>query len=269
MFGDYQSLIGYVDDLIVNATIGGLIIIGGIGFPVIADLWNYRLQKRLSVHSKVVLVTSLCLIIIGGIFIFAAEYNNEATLGGLSPGSKVMASVFKSITARTAGYNTIDTGSLREGSLLMVIVLMFIGASPSSMGGGIKTSTFAIVMAAILSSVTGKRDPVMFHRTISQFAVYKAFSLLLISLILVFLMALAMTFTENVPFIKILFEVTSAFGTVGLSTGITPMLSTLGKVLLILTMFAGRVGTITLLMALASRSRINSIKYPEGKFIIG
>ncbi|VBB05082.1 cation transporter [Lucifera butyrica] len=269
LFGQFRSITGYVNDFVVNATIGGLIIIGGIGFPVIADLWNYPVRKHFSLHSKVVIATSLGLIVTGAVFIFAAEYTNNSTLGELTLSGKILASFFQSVTARTAGYNTIDTGSLREGTLLMLIVLMFIGASPSSMGGGIKTSTFAVLTSAIISSVTGKKDPVIFLRKVSQLTVYKAFTVVMISLMLVTGVSLVMTFTEQVPFIRILFEVVSAFGTVGLSTGITPTLSETGKALIILTMFSGRVGTITLLMALALRPHKAAIKYPEGKFIIG
>ena len=269
LFGEYRSITGYVGDLTVNGVIASLIVVGGIGFPVVADLWNCRQTRRFSLHTKVVLTTTVLLIVLGAGFIFVAEYGNAKTLGDLPPADKVMASLFQSVTARTAGYNTVDIGLLREGTLLAIIFLMFVGASPSSMGGGVKTSTAAILFISLVGSVTGKRDPLAFGRQIPQQTVYKAFTIVTISVMLISLVTLTLSFTEAAPIFSLLFEVTSAFGTVGLSTGITPKLSDAGKVLITLTMFAGRVGTLTLLMALALRPRKERLKYPEGKIVIG
>lgn len=269
LFGEYRSITGYVGDLTVNGVIASLIVVGGIGFPVVADLWNCRQTRRFSLHTKVVLTTTVLLIVLGAGFIFVAEYGNAKTLSDLPPADKVMASLFQSVTARTAGYNTVDIGLLREGTLLATIFLMFVGASPSSMGGGVKTSTAAILFISLVGSVTGKRDPLAFGRQIPQQTVYKAFTIVTISVMLISLVTLTLSFTEAAPIFSLLFEVTSAFGTVGLSTGITPKLSDAGKVLITLTMFAGRVGTLTLLMALALRPRKERLKYPEGKIVIG
>jgi trk system potassium uptake protein TrkH len=269
LFGEYRSITGYVGDLTVNGVIASLIVVGGIGFPVVADLWNCRQTRRFSLHTKVVLTTTVSLILLGAGFIFFAEYGNAKTLGALPPADKVMASLFQSVTARTAGYNTVDVGLLREGTLLAIIFLMFVGASPSSMGGGVKTSTAAILFISLVGSITGKRDPLAFGRQIPQQTVYKAFTIVTISVMLISLVTLTLSFTEAAPIFSLLFEVTSAFGTVGLSTGITPKLSDVGKVLITLTMFAGRVGTLTLLMALALRPRKERLKYPEGKIVIG
>ena len=269
LFGEYRSITGYVGDLTVNGVIASLIVVGGIGFPVVADLWNCRQTRRFSLHTKVVLTTTVLLIVLGSGFIFVAEYGNAKTLGDLPTADKVMASLFQSVTARTAGYNTVDIGLLREGTLLAIIFLMFVGASPSSMGGGVKTSTAAILFISRVGSVTGKRDPLAFGRQIPQQTVYKAFTIVTISVMLISLVTLTLSFTEAAPIFSLLFEVTSAFGTVGLSTGITPKLSDAGKVLITLTMFAGRVGTLTLLMALALRPRKERLKYPEGKIVIG
>ena len=269
LFGEYRSITGYVGDLTVNGVIASLIVVGGIGFPVVADLWNCRQTRRFSLHTKVVLTTTVLLIVLGAGFIFVAEYGNAKTLSDLPPADKVMASLFQSVTARTAGYNTVDIGLLREGTLLAIIFLMFVGASPSSMGGGVKTSTAAILFISLVGSVTGKRDPLAFGRQIPQQTVYKAFTIVTISVMLISLATLTLSFTEAAPIFSLLFEVTSAFGTVGLSTGITPKLSDAGKVLITLTMFAGRVGTLTLLMALALRPRKERLKYPEGKIVIG
>ena len=269
LFGEYRSITGYVGDLTVNGVIASLIVVGGIGFPVVADLWNCRQSRRFSLHTKVVLTTTVLLIVLGAGFIFIAEHGNDKTLGDLPSADKVMASLFQSVTARTAGYNTVDIGLLREGTLLAIIFLMFVGASPSSMGGGVKTSTAAILFISLVGSVTGKRDPLAFGRQIPQQTVYKAFTIVTISVMLISLVTLTLSFTEAAPIFSLLFEVTSAFGTVGLSTGITPKLSDAGKVLITLTMFAGRVGTLTLLMALALRPRKERLKYPEGKIVIG
>ena len=269
LFGEYRSITGYVGDLTVNGVIASLIVVGGIGFPVVADLWNCRQTRRFSLHTKVVLTTTVLLIVLGAGFIFVAEYGNAKTLSDLPPADKVMASLFQSVTARTAGYNTVDIGLLREGTLLAIIFLMFVGASPSSMGGGVKTSSTAILFISLVGSVTGKRDPLAFGRQIPQQTVYKAFTIVTISVMLISLVTLTLSFTEAAPIFSLLFEVTSAFGTVGLSTGITPKLSDAGKVLITLTMFAGRVGTLTLLMALALRPRKERLKYPEGKIVIG
>ena len=269
LFGEYRSITGYVGDLTVNGVIASLIVVGGIGFPVVADLWNCRQTRRFSLHTKVVLTTTVLLIVLGAGLIFVAEYGNAKTLSDLPPADKVMASLFQSVTARTAGYNTVDIGLLREGTLLAIIFLMFVGASPSSMGGGVKTSTAAILFISLVGSVTGKRDPLAFGRQIPQQTVYKAFTIVTISVMLISLVTLTLSFTEAAPIFSLLFEVTSAFGTVGLSTGITPKLSDAGKVLITLTMFAGRVGTLTLLMALALRPRKERLKYPEGKIVIG
>ncbi|MDR7868349.1 MAG: TrkH family potassium uptake protein [Sporomusaceae bacterium] len=269
LFGNYTSITSYVDDITVSATVAALIIIGGIGFPVIADVWNYRRTRRLSLHSKIVLLTSLLLIIGGASVVFLAEYTNPDTLGQLPPWVMIMASLFKAITARTAGFNTIDTGALREGTLLFIMLLMFIGASPSSTGGGIKTSTFTVLLCALAASFRSRKDAEVFRRRIPEGSVNKAFILAMISWSWVLVLSMLMSFTEDAPLIKVMFEVFSAFGTVGLSTGITPTLSPVGKALIILTMFAGRVGTVTLIMALILRKRTGNIQYPEGKLLIG
>ena len=269
LFGEFRSLTPYVNDFTVNVVIAAIIVVGGIGFPVVADLWNYRQTKRFSLHTKLVVTTTAVLILLGAGGFFLAEYGNEKTLGALPLHGKIMASIFQSITARTAGYNTVATGMLKEGTLFAFIFLMFIGASPSSMGGGIKTTTAAILFFSLVSSITGKRDPLVFGRQISQQTVYKAFTIVTISVMLIITVTLIMSFTETLPLLSLLFEVTSAFGTVGLSTGITSTLSDGGKILITLTMFAGRVGTLTLLMALALRPSKEKLKYPEGKIVIG
>ena len=267
LFGGYRSLTPYVNDFTVNSVIGLLIVVGGIGFPVIVDLWNYRNTKRCTLHTKIILSTTAVLILLGSMVIFWSESGHA--LGALSFDEKLLASVFQSITARTAGYNSIDISSLRDGTLLVVMLLMFVGASPSSMGGGVKTSTMATLLIFLAATVSGGKEPKVFYRQIPSHTVNRAFTIVSVSLLLVFMVTLILTFTEEIPLFKLLFEVTSAFGTVGLSTGITPALSTVGKLLITFTMFAGRVGTLTLLMALVFKPQKSQLQYPKGKIIIG
>lgn len=269
LFGEFRSLTMYVDDITVNLTISSLIILGGIGFAVISDVITNRSFRKLTLHTKIVLTTSLFLIAFGTLVILALELNNPATIGDLSWKAKILGSYFQSVTPRTAGYNTLDIGSLRDATIFFMIVLMFIGASPASTGGGIKTSTASVVVAAIWTHVSGKNDAELFGRRISSNIVYKAFSMVFISTALVIFVTMMMSITENVDFLKLLFEVVSAFGTVGLTTGITPHLTVSGKLWLIITMFAGRVGPVTLALALALRKRKGVVQYPEGKVIIG
>ena len=267
--GKFSSATAYVDDLVVNIVISSLIILGGIGFTVIADVWTNRRFDRLSLHSRVVILASFILISFGAVVIFLLEHDNTGTLAGLSWQGKILGSYFQSVSARTAGWNTIDLSKLTDATLFFMVILMFIGASPTSTGGGIKTSTASVLAAAIWALIRGRQDAEMFERRIPQAIIYKAFSVMLISAVLVILVTMLLSITEKQPFINLLFEVTSAFGTVGLTTGVTQSLTTPGKVWIILTMFAGRVGPVTLALALALKNRKGKVQYPEGKLIIG
>ncbi|HWR38939.1 MAG TPA: TrkH family potassium uptake protein [Patescibacteria group bacterium] len=269
LFGNFSSITRYVDDVTVNLVISLLIIIGGIGFSVIADVWGNRRFHKFSLHTKVVLVSTGFLLAFGTVVIFLLEFANPETLGELSWRGKILASYFQSVTPRTAGYNTVDMSKLTDATVLFMVILMFIGASPGSTGGGIKTSTTAVLFSSMWALVRGRNEAEIFERRIPSSLVYKAFSVLFISGILVIFVTMMLTITERQPFLKLLFEVTSAFGTVGLTTGITPELSYAGKVWLIITMFAGRVGPVTLALALALRARKGVIQYPEGRIIIG
>ena len=267
--GPFSGITAYVDDIVVNLTIAGLIILGGIGFAVMHDAWESSSFLRLSLHSKIVLITTATLIFAGAGLIYLFEHANPDTLKPLSLQGKILGSFFQSVTPRTAGYNTLDISKLYDGTLFLLIILMFVGASPASTGGGIKTSTTAVLMLAIWALIRGRSDAECFGRRIPKDIIYKAFSVMFIAFMLVVIVTMALTITEHFSFISILFEVTSAFGTVGLTTGITPTLSASGKVWLILTMFAGRVGPVTLALAIAMRSRKAQIQYPDGKIIIG
>ena len=267
--GPFSGITAYVDDITVNLTMAGLIILGGIGFAVIYDVWSSRSFTKLTLHSKLVLATTGILLAGGAILFYAFEANNPETLAPLSTQGKLLGSFFQSVTPRTAGYNTLDFGKMYDGTLLLVVIMMFIGASPASTGGGIKTSTMAVVILAIWALIRGRGDAECFGRRIPKEFIYKAFSVMFIAFLLVVIVTMALTITEHAGFISILFEVTSAFGTVGLTTGLTPNLSNSGKMWLILTMFAGRVGPVTLALAIAMRVRKAQVQYPDGKIMIG
>jgi trk system potassium uptake protein TrkH len=269
LLGDYSSLTNYVSDITVNLVVTTLIILGGIGFTVIADIRSNRSFRKLSLHTRIVIVTSIMLIALGTLVILLLEHNNPATLGNLSWPEKLLGSYFQSVSTRTAGYNTISIDKLENATLFFMVILMFIGASPASTGGGIKTSTFGVLMLAIWSILRGKENVEVFQRRISHNIIYKAFSIVFIAAILVAFITMIVSIQESQPFINILFEVVSAFGTVGLSTGITPSLTPLSKVFLIFTMFAGRVGPFTLALAFIAKEKKQAIQYPEGKIIIG
>ncbi|MCC5465851.1 TrkH family potassium uptake protein [Pelosinus baikalensis] len=267
LFG--SSLTSYVDDITVNLTVTSLIILGGLGFTVIFDVWNNRRWRKLSLHTKLVLITTLVLLIFGTVVILLLEMHNSETLGELSWKGKILASYFQSVTPRTAGYNTVDIGKMQDATLFFTIILMFIGASPASTGGGVKTTTLGVMIAAIWALITGKHDAEIFRRRINQNIIYKAFTVFFIAATLVIIVTMMMSISEEFSFLRILFEVVSAFGTVGLSTGITSSLTVHGKLWLIITMFAGRIGPVTFVLALALRSRKGAIHYPEGKINIG
>lgn len=269
LLGNSESLTNYVSDFTINITIALLVLLGGMGFGVIADIWTTRRFARLSLHTKLVVVTSLVLLLAGTVVIFLLEYNNPATLGPLSWQDKILSSFFQSVTTRSAGYNTISISSLETATLFFMSILMFIGAAPGSTGGGIKTSTFAVLMLVVWAIIRGKQDIEVFHRSIPRQIVYRAFAVAFIASLLVIFITMMLVIQEKQPFINLLFEVVSAFGTVGLSTGITPDLSDTSKFWLIITMFAGRVGPVTLALALALREKKQSVHFPEGKIIIG
>ncbi|CAN7579645.1 TrkH family potassium uptake protein [Paenibacillus sp. LjRoot56] len=265
----FVSLTGYVGDFVVNFVAMMLIILGGIGFIVISDLMEFRNKRKLSLHSKVVLSMSGLLLLVGAVGIFIFEFTNIRTLGSLDFGAKILGSFFQSVTARTAGANTVDIGALRQATQFLIIILMFIGASPGSTGGGIKTTTFTILISAIITMIRGKEDIVIFRYRLAKDRILKAITLSMMALFLVIIVTMILSTTQDSSFIKILFEVTSAFGTVGLSMGLTPELTTFGKVLICITMFAGRLGTITLAYALQPKQEKELFRYPEGKITIG
>lgn len=266
-----NNLEGYKGDIIVNLVITTLIILGGIGFPVLVNLQSYffkRAHRRhLGLQTKVVVNVSLLLIIAGVVLIFISEARGQ--LQNLPLHEKILTTYFQSVTTRTAGFNTINMEALSSGTLFIMAILMFIGASPGSTGGGIKTTTAAILFSSARSWLSGKDVPELFERTIPQDAVQKSFALLFIAQAAVAVVAFLLFITEKAPFINILFEVVSAFGTVGLSTGLTPHLSDAGKLLISLMMYMGRIGPLTLALLVGQKVVKRYYYYPEEKVMIG
>jgi trk system potassium uptake protein len=270
LMGEFHSLTDYVEDPTVTLTICSLIILGGIGFIVMNDIFEYKKVRRLSLHTKVVLVTSLVLLITGTLGIYVLEFSNPKTLKPLSLTGKILASIYQSVTPRTAGSNTINIGDMTQSSLLLTIILMFIGASPGSTGGGIKTTTFTTLIGAVWSQIRGKEDVIFFRQRIVYETIYKALTVTLAGVFVVLFVTMILTITEHgKSFLMILFESTSAFATVGLSMGLTPHLSSVGKAIIILSMFAGRVGPLTIAYAVTVRRNPDAFRYPKGKIMIG
>lgn len=270
IMGNFKSLTGYVEDPIVTLVICALITLGGIGFIVMNEVYEYKRIRRLSLHTKVVLFTSSLLVVVGTLLIFLLEFHNPKTLQPLSAFGKILASLFQAITPRTAGANTLNIPDLHHSTLFIIIILMYIGASPGSTGGGIKTTTFATLLGAVRSQIKGKEDVIFFRKKVAYDTIYKSLTVMLAGLFIVIIAAMLLTITEpGKDFLMILFEATSAFGTVGLSMGLTPELSPLGKIIIILTMFAGRVGPLTIAFAVTLRRNSDPFSYPKGKIMIG
>lgn len=269
IFGDFRSLTQYTGDPVVNITVMLLIVTGGLGFLVLTELAEYPRKRRFSLHSKVVLSMTSVLIVLGAAVFFIFEYTNKQTLGPLDLGDKLWAALFQSVTPRTAGANTVDIAGMRQASQMFMIILMFIGASPGSTGGGIKTTTFTLMVGAVIAMLRGREDIVLFRYRVAQERIFKALTITLLALLFIVSITMVLSTLEDRSFLMILFETTSAFATVGLSMGLTPELSDLGKVLICLAMFAGRLGLLTLAYALGPKQGKPLYKYPEGKMIIG
>ena len=270
LMGGFRSMTGYVDDPVVVLVISFLIIMGGIGFVVMNELYEFRRTRRLSLHSKVVLSTTSLLVGLGTLLIFILEFHNPKTIEPLSWGGKFLGSLYQAVTARTAGSNTLNIGDLTDTTQFLIIFLMFIGASPGSTGGGIKTTTFATLAGAVLSQIKGKEEVVFFKRRIDYKLIYKSLTITVSALMVVMFVSIVLTITESGKgFLMILFEATSAFATTGLSMGLTPDLSPFGKLLITATMFAGRLGPLTLAIAMTLNRKPDRFRYAEEKIMIG
>lgn len=269
LFGEFRSLTLYADDWIVSLTTMGLIILGGLGFIVLSDVVEFRRQRRLSLHSKVVLSMTGLLTAVAVVIIFIFEFTNQRTLGALDWNGKILSTLFQAVTPRSGGANTVEITSLRQATQFFLILLMFIGGSPGSNAGGIKTTTFATLIGAMVTMLRGKEDVVLFKYRLEQERVYKAITMTLMALFLIILVSMLLSTTEDHHFLMILFEVTSAFATCGLSMGLTQDLTFFGKIVIIGMMFIGRLGPLTFAYALGPKAEKELYRYPEGKIIIG
>ena len=261
------SLVPVNSEPIIILTISVLIILGGLGFGVLVDILKVRRFSKFSLHTKVVLVCTGLLLLSGFLLFYVAEIGNSKTLGGMSAGDGVMNAFFHSVTLRTAGYDSIGAGNLHDSSKILSVIFMFIGASPASTGGGIKTTTMFLLIMLVYTIVMNKDEVVL-----------KAIAIVIISLFVVLLSSVLLSIfeqdnpnTASYDYVDMLFESASAFGTVGVSTGMTGSLTLPSKILLMITMFIGRIGPLTLTIALSRHSspQKSSVKYPEGRIIIG
>jgi trk system potassium uptake protein TrkH len=278
-----QSFIDFKSDPLVNLTVALLIICGGIGFLVMLELKRIFLERhqtrrarRLSVHSKLVLTLTCLLLTVGTMGFLVYEWNQS--LAGLSFPTKLMAAFFQSVTARTAGFNTLNFGKMANVTLLFTILLMFIGAASGSTGGGIKINSLGVLFALSRSRLRGEEATSIFRRTLSPETVGRAISVFVVAVIVIYAATMALTVSElgttiheesRGLFLELLFEVVSAFGTVGLSVGLTSKLSTLGKLILIVVMFVGRLGPLSIAVALSGKQPSSKFQYAEENVMIG
>jgi trk system potassium uptake protein TrkH len=256
LMGNFSSLRSFAGDPLVLAPIAVLVVLGGLGVAIVGDLLAKRRWVRLALETKLVVVMSVTLLVGGMLALLVFEWSNPATLGALPPYQRPLNALFESVGLRSAGMTTIDMGGLTGSSMLVAIALMFIGTASGSTGGGIKLTTFSILLASIVSTVLGRPHTEAFGRRVSEVIVYRALTVALLSVAFVFGATLLLEITtgaDNV--LPIAFETVSAFGTVGDSTGITPTLPATSRLLLVVLMFVGRLGPLTFALALSARSR--------------
>lgn len=270
VFGHFRSLLDYQTDTLVLLTTAGLIILGGISFLVVADVGKMRRFGRFSLDTKIVLVTTLGLLALGTVVILLTEYNNADTLAPLSFPYKLLNAFFQSVTPRTAGFSSINIGSMAAYTQFFTILLMFVGGAAGSTAGGIKVNTFGMLVATIWSTIRGKEHAGVFSREFVNQQIHRALSLVMLSLTLIFVVVFILTITDKgFGFLQLLFETVSAFGTVGLSTGITPDLSVAGRLIITAVMFIGRLGPLILILALIQRQQPSEYRYPQDVVRIG
>ena len=267
-FGEYSSLTRYSSDIVINVTIMLLIIIGGIGFIVWDDLAKNKGRfQHLFLHTKVVLVTTTVLVFGGALLFFLFE--NHRVFDGMNLVDKVNASLFSSVTARTAGFNTVDTGALSESSKLFTVILMFIGGSPGSTAGGIKTTTLVVILCYVWSNLRNGNGCNLFKRRIAEDAIKKASLVFYINLFMAVVSALIICSIQQLDLRDIMFEVFSAIGTVGMSTGVTRELAIGSRYVIILLMYCGRIGSMTFALSFVEKKKNTPVKLPVGKLTIG
>jgi len=270
------NLTAYRGDAVVNLTVAGLVICGGLGFLVLHELARFRRWATLSLHARVVIIATSVLLAFGTVAVFALERGNPRTLGPLGHAEAWLVAFFQATTTRTAGFNTIDIGNLTHPTLFLMMALMFIGAAPGGTGGGIKVSTLSVTVVALWATVRGRSEAVLFKRRLPPELVARAFFISLIAFLALNVAAAAVLIAEEQSLLPALFETTSAFGTVGLSMSAPDAVTSLsgtfgagGRILIAAMMFMGRVGPLTLAVAVVGRRPAERIRYPEGKVLIG
>ncbi|MEJ7816569.1 MAG: potassium transporter TrkG, partial [Rubrobacter sp.] len=263
------DLAPYAGDPAANLALVALIILGGLGFPVLVNLYYYRRMRRLTLHSKLVLITTAALIVIGVVSVALLEWTNPATLGGEPVGTRLWMSLLQGVTPRTAGFSTVDYSLMRESTLFLQVALMFIGTAPASTGGGVRVTTLALLVLVVVALARGQEEVSAFGRGIPRRLVQKALAVLSGSALLVIVATLAVMVSDGLALLPAIFEVTSAFGTVGLSMNVSQELSTFAKLVVIGVMFLGRVGTVTLILALSARQKRKGYTYPQEDIAIG
>jgi len=264
----YASLTPFANDFIVNLTVISLIIIGGVGFIVWEDIKNNKWHfKQYNLHSKIMIVSTVVLLFSSTLLLFLLE--NNASLAGLSSGRKILAAFFQAVTPRTAGFNTVNFAAYSEGGTLFTMFLMVIGAGPGSTGGGIKITTFIVMLLAVYTSIQQREDVDVFHRRLEPEVIKHAFVSTTSYLLLMFSGCLIIAALQDLPLKNVMFETASAIGTVGLSTGITRELLPLSRLVIILLMYSGRLGSLTVFLAATDHHNIKPLRNPEDKIIVG
>jgi trk system potassium uptake protein TrkH len=263
-----DNLIGFSGDPIVNIILSLLFILGGLGFTVVIDIYQKNSFSKWSLHTKMMIVGTIIINTVAALTFFLLEYGNPGSLGNMPLYEKIMTSYFQGVTPRTAGFNTVDFGKLEDPTILFTMLLMFIGAGSASTASGIKLTTFMVVIFATIAFLRQRGEPDVFGRSIRMDTVIRSLAITTISLLLVIAFIFMLTVTEKIPFLPLAFEVVSAFGTVGLSMGITGQLSDLGEVLLCMVMFVGRIGSLTLFFLLMKPKKVN-YRFPYDQVFTG
>lgn len=268
IFGN--SLVDFKGDLVINLSIAFLIIIGGLGYSVFYDVYKSRRFRKLALHSKVALTITAFLILFGTISFYLLEYK-EPSMHGFTQKEKILSSFFMSVTSRTAGFNSLNIGLMKGSSVVLTILLMFIGASPASTGGGIKTTTFGVLVMSTFSVLRGDEEVSIFKKRIPMEVILRSITIFFFASGIVLFVSMAITLIEGEKFffLDILYETVSAFATVGITRGITPFISNFSKIILTFLMFIGRVGPTTVALGLLKRKNKKLTKYAKGKIIVG
>ncbi|MFC4411435.1 TrkH family potassium uptake protein [Chungangia koreensis] len=256
-----DNLVQFAGDPVVNIILSMMFIIGGLGFVVVMEIFQKKTFREWSLHTKMMVVGTIILNIVATITLFILEYNNPDTIGNFSIYDKVLASYFQGVTPRTAGFNTIATGEMEDSSLLFTMILMFIGGGTASTASGIKLTTFIVIVLASISFVKGIQEPHLFGRSIRTEVLIRSLAITTVSMFIIFFFIFLLTLTEDIAVLPLAFEVVSSFGTVGLSTGITADLSSIGKVIICIVMFIGRIGPLTLFFLFLKQKR-ETFKFP-------